>query len=743
MSGALGLKPHLLSSVARNWRSRLLFVLAIFSIAPCSASVAEAAEVILASRDDAYVARDAAAREWIVGSAGLELVMGFNPQGTLALQRLWYPGSGRITGVSADVEIALTLAGEEVTLQESGKAMSFLRANAEDTGHGVRLDLTFEHRASHALVTRSYAAYPGSPTIETWTQVEVPSGPLALAVTDFAGWRMTMPPGSLKWVNGMRGGNANSMIESTFAIEGGELQDGAHIEIGSTRRSSEAFVPIVFADSGEDRFYGGLIWSGSWRIDANRNADILSLRAGFPGIALAASQDHPVEFPHAFFGIVDQSPGAETTALRQFVMRGIRQGRPLQPLVTYNTWFARGAHIDKSMIAGEIERAASLGVELFVLDAGWYEGAGLIDQYDFTSGLGTWRVDYERFPEGLTPLVDLAHERGMKFGIWVEPERVALSTVNAPGLAREEWLASQDGAYGDEFSAQLCFASEAGRQWVLDRLFELIDSIRPDYLKWDNNFWVNCDRDGHEHSKEDGNYAHVVALYGVLAEVRRRYPNLLIENVSGGGNRLDYGMLAYSDVGWMDDLTAPSSHVRHNLEGLTLAFPPAYLLSFVLDSEVEPLKGGNDFPHIARSRMPGILGLTYVSQSIDSDLSLDLRREIEQYKEIRDIIAQSHAILLSAQAPVPDGWDVVQEITGDRRSAIIFAFKETWDEGRLLVRPQNLLPEEIYDVRPLGRDFSLGRVTGDRLMREGVELVQGQTGSRAHVLVITVAPPPQ
>jgi alpha-galactosidase len=743
MSDAGSLRSHLLSVIDRHWRSRLLSLLVILSISTQSASAAEGAQEILAARADAYVGRDSGAREWAVGSAGLEMIVAFNAQGTLELRRLWFPDTGRVTAIGADVEIPVTLAGEELTLEESGSKIAFLRAAAEDTGFGVRLNLTFEHRASHALITRSYAAYPGSPTIETWTQVEIPSGPSALAVTDLAAFRLTMPAGSVKWVNGMRGGTANSMVESAFAIQGGEVQDGAHLEIGSTRRSSEAFVPIIFADFGADRFYGGLIWSGSWRIAANRSADVLSMRADFPAVALAATEGRPVEFPHAFFGVVDQTAGADSAALRRFITGGIRQGRPFQPLVTYNTWFARGARIDKSMIAGEIERAASLGVELFVLDAGWYEGAGAIDQYDFTSGLGTWRVDQERFPEGLPPLVDLAHSHGMKFGIWVEPERVALSAVNQPGLAKEEWLATQDGSYADDRSAQLCLASEAARQWVLERIFELIDSIRPDYLKWDNNFWLNCDRDGHDHNKEDGNYAHVVALYSVLGEIRRRYPNLIVENVSGGGNRLDFGMLAYSDVGWMDDLTAPSNHVRHNLEGLLLAFPPAYLLSFVLDSEVEPLKGGTDFAHIARSRMPGILGLSYVSQSIDSDLSRDLRREIAQYKEIRDIVAQCHGFLLSAQAPAPDGWDVIQELTDDRRSALIFAFNDMLDAGRLLVRPQNLLPDETYDVRPLGGDSSLGRVTGNRLMLDGVELAQGETGTRAHVLVITVVPPPE
>ena len=704
---------------------------------------ADTTQVILASHEDAYVVRDTATREWAMGSAGLELVIGFNAEGTLALRRLWYPATGRVSGVGADVEIGLTIGGENVALQESGKAVGFLRATADETGTGVRLSLTFEHRASHALLTRSYAMYPGSPTIETWTHVEVPSTPAAVAIANLVGWRLTMPPGNVKWVNGMRGGTSDEMVAATFAIEGGDVQDGGHLEIGSSRRSSEAFVPILFSDNGEDSFFGGLIWSGSWRIAVDRYSDVLSVRADFPGVAMAASAGHPVEFPHGFFGVVESGAGAESAALRQFVVRGIRQGRPFSPLVTYNSWFARGSRIHESQVAEEIVRASTLGVELFVLDTGWYEGAGAEGQYDFTSGLGTWRPDPERFPNGLARFTDLAHENGMKFGLWVEPERVALATIGQPGLAEEPWLATQGGEYGDARSAQLCLASNEARRWVLDKVFELIDTVRPDYLKWDNNFWVNCDRDGHDHSVEDGNYAHVVALYEMLAEIRRRYPEMLIENVSGGGNRLDYGMLAYSDVGWMDDLTAPSSHVRHNLEGLTLAFPPAYLLSFVVDSEIEPLKGGSDFAHIARSRMPGILGVTYVYQALDDQLRGDLSLEIRNYKTVRDTIAESHALLLSAQAPTgDDGWDVVEEITDDRRHAVIFAFKQTIDEGRVRVRPRNLLADELYDVLSLDGTW-LGKLAGGQLMIDGIELAQGETGSRAHVIVISVAQPPE
>jgi hypothetical protein len=195
-------------------------------------------------------------------------------------------------------------------------------------------------------------------------------------------------------------------------------------------------------------------------------------------------------------------------------------------------------------------------------------------------------------------------------------------------------------------------------------------------------------------------------------------------------------MLAYTDAGWMDDLTAPSDHVRHNVEGLSLAFPPSYLLSFVIDSAQESLYDP-DLPLVVRSRMPGALGLTYRSSELDEDLRARLTAEVARYKLLRDTIAQSSAALLTAQAPVQqDGWDIVQELADDRRNLIIFAYKNDSDDGATIVRPQGLDPATIYSVQSIDHG-ELGSATGADLMVDGVELVHSPAGSRAHLIVIS------
>ena len=689
---------------------------------------------IVVARDDAFVTHQSGSDLWSIGSTNLELAIGFDAARTLALQRLSNPVTGRSSNITPAPDFSITAGGERITLTSSG-AVSFVGAVAQATDRGVTLTFTFEHRAQRLTFSRVYACYPGSPTIETWTRVTTTSGDTNL--NDLVAWNMTMPLGNVRWLGGLRGdfAGSDSTAEDAFVFAEHDFEPGERLDLGSDGRSSEAFVPLFFVDDDRDEFFGGLMWSGAWRASLERADDRLRVSVTFPGVGTSVSIARPFELPHTFFGVAAKTATGETAALRQFVLQGIRHGRPFQPLVTYNTWFVYGTRVNEDAMVAEIDRAAALGVELFVLDAGWYTGAGETGDFDFDSGLGSWTADPGRFPSGLASLADYAHGVGLKFGLWIEPERVSLATVDKPGLAREAWLATHGNDYGSGLNAQICLAGAAGRKWVLDQLVALIELVHPDYLKWDNNFWINCDRAGHGHGPADGNMAHVQALYGLLDELRQRYPHLLIENVSGGGARLDFGMMAFTDTAWMDDRTSPASHVRHNLEGLTFAFPPAYLLSFLIDYDGEPIAGAEDLPLLMRSRTPGILGLTYRTDLLDEGTAELLKQQIAEYKTYRTIITQADATLLTAQAPVDSSsWDVIQEVTDDARSALIFGFKGDAQDGRLIVRPRGLLPDATYDVQSV--DIGpLGASRGDLLMQDGIELVHSG-GSRAHLLIL-------
>jgi alpha-galactosidase len=567
--------------------------------------------------------------------------------------------------------------------------------------------------------------------------VQVAAGGEPLVVSHFVGWQVSVPVGTVRWINGLRGDAPDTPVDDAFSVSKQDLAPGESVTLAAYRRSSERFMPFVMIDNGSDEWFGGVQWSGTWRITCARGESALQVTLEYPDTETTIDDDGSLEMPHSFFGVAEGGPAAVSGALRGFLTTGVREGRPVRPLVTYNTWYPYGSRIDEPSMLDEIDRTASIGMELFVLDAGWYQGAGALGFSDFDTGLGTWAVDSERFPNGLRPLADRAHANGMKFGLWVEPGRVSLDTVGLDGLAHENWLAQYNGRNVTPTSGQLCFGSRAAREWVQQQLYALIDAVQPDYLKWDNNAWINCNRMGHSHGADDGNFVQVRGLYAIWQALRERYPDLLIENVADGGSRIDFGSLRYADSAWMDDRTTPSVHVRHNLEGLSALFPPGYLLSFVVDDSTAPLALSSDPIAELRSRMAGVLGFAYRSPGLLPRINDAIAQSITDYRQFHDILQNADAILLSEQAPATaPAWDVLEEVNPSTGEAVLFAYQQADANDRVLLRPRGLRPDATYAVRSVDAG-DLGTARGDDLMRDGIEVVQGD-GTQAHILILRV-----
>jgi alpha-galactosidase len=358
--------------------------------------------------------------------------------------------------------------------------------------------------------------------------------------------------------------------------------------------------------------------------------------------------------------------------------------------------------------------------------------------FDFTNGLGSWTADAGRFPAGLGALVTYAHERGLKFGLWVEPERVALSTVGRPGLAEESFLAQQDGAYQPGTvndaarDAQICLADPRAREWVYSRLTALVDEVGPDSIKWDVNRWVHCTRPGHGHPADGGNYAHTRALYEILARLRQRYPELLIENCAGGGHRLDFALARLTDSAWMDDRSSPSVHVRRNLHGLLRLFPAAYLYSFVMPHPDEPIRGADDIPLLVRSRLPGMVGLAVSLDELNERETNELHQQFALVKSLRDAQGDAVSYVLTPRSGA-SGWEVVQQLSPASGRSIIVAVTNGARDS-MVVSPRGVQDHLLYELRSADRG-PIGRIRGDDLAAGGVTIVRAPE-SAAQVLVL-------
>ena len=692
------------------------------------------AATIVQTQGDASIAHDAQAGTWIVSAGGATLTAALDSSSDWQIVSLVSPtGRNWISGSVPDTWI--TANGTTYAFGNRAAGFTYPQASSSSDGRRLELDAAFTLQKANLVVTRHIVVVSGSPTFEVWTTFK--SSGAAVSVSNISAIQMLIAPGTVHWLTGHVGDPSDTTFDSAFAQRQQTLNVGDTLTLGGPNRSSEQAIPWFTLDGPGDEFYAGLMWSGGWSLTAARRANGIEVAWGLGTMSTTVGAAS-VEGPHVLVGVASGAGPEASAAIRAFIVNSIREGQPFAPLVTYNTWFAYGTAVDETTMREEMDHAASLGAELFVIDAGWYTGADTDNPSDFDQGLGTWEVDASRFPNGMIPLKDYAHGLGMKFGIWVEPERVNRSVIGTDGLD-ESAIATVGGDYQSADSGQICLAGAAGRQWVVDHLTALLDAVQPDYLKWDNNLWVNCDRAGHGHGNTDGNFAHVTALYQILAALRQRYPTLVIENCSQGGNRLDFGMLRYTDTAWMDDRTAPSVHVRHNIEGLSAMFPPAYLLSFVTNHEGESIEDAQDLSLYFRSRMAGLLGLCFRGGELSDSDTAAIQREIATYKAARATQSDSSAALLSPQANYSDGpvWDVLQETSADG-GVLLYAFENGGaGSDSTNVMPKDLQPGVTYVVGSADAG-SLGEATGADLMAHGIAVMQSPT-SASHLLMLKPA----
>ncbi len=225
------------------------------------------------------------------------------------------------------------------------------------------------------------------------------------------------------------------------------------------------------------------------------------------------------------------------------------------PRPTYlNTWEAAYFDVDEAKVLDLADTAKDIGVDMLVLDDGWFEGRG-----DDTSSLGDWRADRERFPSGIPDLAAKVRAKGLKFGIWFEPEMV--NPRSQLFTDHPDWILHVPGRVSSLGRNQLTL--DLSRPDVQDYLFEQIAAVLScgdvDYVKWDMN--RNMTEVGSAalpaSRQRETSHRYMLGLYSLLDRLTTAYPDVLFENCASGGNRFDLGMLSYMPQGWISDMCDP------------------------------------------------------------------------------------------------------------------------------------------------------------------------------------------
>lgn len=412
----------------------------------------------------------------------------------------------------------------------------------------------------------------------------------------------------------------------------------------------------------------------------------------------------------------------------------------------YRTRLCRGAHRDQSrpilinnweatyfdFTAEKIKEIAKagkeLGLELFVLDDGWF---GKRDSDD--SSLGDWVEDRRKLPDGLKRLGEDIVESGMQFGLWFEPEMI--SPNSDLYRAHPEWCLHIEGRSRTMGRQQLVL--DLSRPDVCDYIVEAVSGVLSSapitYVKWDMN--RNMTEIGSaglppERQRETA-HRYMLGLYGVLERITSRFPHILFESCSGGGGRFDPGMLYYMPQTWTSDDTDAVERLKIQY-GTSLVYPASAMgahVSAVPNHQVGRITPFETRGHVAMSGNFGYeLDLTKLTEAEKNNVKL----QVEQYKSLRNLIQFGEFYrLLSPFEGNETSWMFVSE---DKREAFAAYFKVLGEPNAPLrrLKLKGLDPAKSYKLSADGQVYG-----GDELMFYGLQL-GGRSGDyQSELFVLT------
>lgn len=449
-------------------------------------------------------------------------------------------------------------------------------------------------------------------------------------------------------------------------------------EIGSRRgTSSHHYNPFVIAAAHDTTEASGSCWgmsflySGGFRAEAEQDAfGLTRLTMGLqdemfawklapgesftaPEVLLSYSGEGLEKLSHQFH-----------TLMRKHICRGPH--RDVRRPILINNWEATYFDFDGDKIVKIAEQAAELGVEMLVLDDGWF---GKRD--DDNSGLGDWYVNEKKLCGTLSALVERVKGCGMKFGIWVEPEMV--SEDSDLYRTHPDWAFRIPGRSFIRGRNQLVL--DFSRKEVVDCVFEqicrVLDSADISYVKWDMNRSISDVYSAGIGAEHQGEVLHrfVLGLYDFLERLLQRYPSLLIEGCSGGGGRFDAGMLYYTPQIWCSDNTDAIDRCRIQY-GTSFAYPLLSVGAHV--SAVPNHQTGRSVSMHTRGvvAMAGSFGYELDLNRITEVEKQEVKRQIQDFKNYWNVIHQGKYYRLSNpfDADGVAAWCCVAE---DRKEALL------------------------------------------------------------------------
>jgi alpha-galactosidase len=552
-------------------------------------------------------------------------------------------------------------------------------------------DVVLKDIKRNILVTLHYAIDPDSGILSRSATIENREAqPVTIEQAAAAAWALPPAHYTLNYLTGRWAG------EWTLTQE--KLDPGERViesRRGSTGHQTNPWFAIQSGNSDENHgevWFGALAWSGSWRITVEQDQlDEVRVTGGFNpfdfGYVLHPGQSF--DTPVFYGGYAANGLGSASRLLHHFEIAHVLPHRigtgdsaaPKPRPVIYNSWEATEFNVDEAGQMALAEKAAALGVDRFVMDDGWFG-----QRKDDHAGLGDWYVNQQKFPHGLKPLIDKVHALGMDFGLWVEPEMVNPDS----DLYRKhpDWVLNFPGRPRSEQRNQLVLnlARPDVRAYVLSFLDKLVTDNDIAFLKWDyNRNWSEPGWDQLAPAEQKKVYVEFTrSLYGILAELERKHPKLEIESCSGGGGRVDLGILKYTDEVWPSDNTDPFDRLTQQ-DGFTYAYTPQVMMAWVTDSPHGLNHRTTSVTYRMLSSMQGSLGIGANLAKWNDDEMATAKRLIAAYHQVQPTIVQGSLYRLISPRNGSE-FSATQTVNHDKSQSVVFLFIHSTQEERLFPR---------------------------------------------------------
>ena len=677
----------------RNWLCRLFALFLAF----CALQLTAGAEDLTP-----LIHYDAQTHVFRIDAAGISYVFGVNEQGELQSlywgQRLGandpFPSPHSLPGHSA-FDLPINATPQEFVAWGAGLySVPDLKVTFPDgnrdlvlhyVSHNIKddtLDIMLKDISLNVYVTLEYQVDGAtgilrrSAVIENRTQA-----PFTIEEASSATWNL--PDATdyrLRYLTGRWAGEWNLqeqpvhpgkiILESRRGSTGGENNPWFAIERGNSQDEDHG-----------DVWFGALGWSGSWRIAIEQNQKRqVRVTGGFNpfDFAYQLAPGEQLSTPFFYGGFSHDGIGGASRLLHRFEIASIPPHAPhprIRP-VLYNSWEATGFNVNEAGQEALAEKAASIGVERFVVDDGWFG-----ERNSDHAGLGDWFVNPEKFPHGLKPLIDKVHSLGMDFGLWVEPEMVNPDSE----LYRKhpDWVLNFPGRPRTEGRNQLVLnlARPDVRAYVYEFLDKLLTENDIAFLKWDYNRnwsepgWPAVDP---EHEKEVY-VKYVENLYSILKELREHHPNVEIESCSGGGARVDLGIMRYTDEVWPSDNTDPFDRLTIQ-NGFTYAYAPGIMMAWITDSPSWMNNRSTSLGYRFLSAMQGSLGIGADLNKWAPEDFATAKTMVAQYKQIRQIVQRGSLYRLISPLNGSE-FSATESVSSDLKQAVVFAFLHSSQMG--------------------------------------------------------------